>query len=291
MSLPVQSRLLSGGSFLETSHAMHPASLAPGSIVGSWRLLAWVSQGSYGVVFRAERTANPEAGPFALKFALQPGDPRFALEVELLSRIHHPNVPRLHDSGEWSGPGGALFPFLVMGWVEGLPLYSWGGAVDRLAPAAGHSLKSEEWPPEDLADAEQLGHRPCRREREVVRVATGRGACEHRGAGHGGAGGSSSGAAGWRRYLRWRHGADVLPFLRASAPGEGGRIDGRCHKGKYAINGGCWVRVDVSDLDECKGIRRGNTAAHARHRAGAAGSRGSSTNICPGLSRKLFSPL
>ncbi|HYI00095.1 serine/threonine-protein kinase [Hyalangium sp.] len=89
-----------------------------------------VSQGSYGIVFRAERAANPEAGPFALKLALQPGDPRFALEAELLSRIHHPNVPRPHDSGQWSGPGGALFPFLVMDWVEGLPLYSWA----RLQP-------------------------------------------------------------------------------------------------------------------------------------------------------------
>jgi len=37
---------------LETAHAMHPASLPPGSIVGSWRLRARGSQGSYGVVFR-----------------------------------------------------------------------------------------------------------------------------------------------------------------------------------------------------------------------------------------------
>jgi eukaryotic-like serine/threonine-protein kinase len=110
---------------LETSHTVHPTSLGPGSLVGPWRLLALVAQGTQGVVFRAERAAAPEAGPVALKVAIQPGDPRFALEIELLSRTQHPNVPRLRDSGQWSGPGGAQYPFLVMEWVEGLPLYSW----------------------------------------------------------------------------------------------------------------------------------------------------------------------
>jgi hypothetical protein len=88
-------------------------------------LLGLVAQGSSGVVFRAERAGQPEAGIVALKLARQPGDPRFALEGELLSRVRHPGVPRLHDSGEWTGPGGALFPFLVMDWVDGLPLYAW----------------------------------------------------------------------------------------------------------------------------------------------------------------------
>jgi eukaryotic-like serine/threonine-protein kinase len=116
---------------LETPRPVHPASLPPGSIVGSWRLLGLVSRNIHGVVFRAERTAQPESGSFALKLALQPGDPRFAVEVELLSRIRHPNVPRVHDSGQWSGPGGALFPFLVIDWIKGLPLYSWARVQPR----------------------------------------------------------------------------------------------------------------------------------------------------------------
>ncbi|MDY7233347.1 serine/threonine-protein kinase [Hyalangium rubrum] len=100
--------------------------------MGPWRLLGLTAEGSYGVVFRAERAASPGAGVFALKLARQPEDPRFALEVELLSRVEHPNVPRLHDSGEWAGPEGALHPFLVMDWVEGLPLYSWA-RIQRLS--------------------------------------------------------------------------------------------------------------------------------------------------------------
>ena len=115
---------------------MHPATLPPGSIVGSWRLLALASQGSFGVVFRAESTTAPESGPVALKFALQPGDPRFALEAKLLSRMQHPNLPRLRDSGEWSSSGGATYSFLVMDWVEGLPLYSWA----RLQPRSSREV-------------------------------------------------------------------------------------------------------------------------------------------------------
>jgi len=115
---------------------MHPATLPPGSIVGSWRLLGLASQGSFGAVFRAESTTAPESGPAALKFALQPGDPRFALEAEFLSRLQHPNLPRLRDSGEWRSSGGATYSFLVMDWVEGLPLYSWA----RLRPRSSREV-------------------------------------------------------------------------------------------------------------------------------------------------------
>src|SRR5689334_14400392 len=109
---------------------MHPSTLPPGSIVGSWRLLGLASQGSFGAVFRAESTTSPSSRPAALKFALQPGDPRFALEVEFLSRMQHPNLPRLRGSGKWRTSGGTAYSFLVMDWVEGLPLYAWA----RLRP-------------------------------------------------------------------------------------------------------------------------------------------------------------
>ncbi|MBN1205747.1 MAG: serine/threonine protein kinase [Myxococcaceae bacterium] len=110
---------------METVPTVNPAALPPGTRVGPWRLVALVAQGSHGLVFRAEHSVHPDMGPCALKLARQPRDPRFAREVELLSRIHHPNVPRLHDAGEWMGPGGTPFPFLVMDWIEGLSLYAW----------------------------------------------------------------------------------------------------------------------------------------------------------------------
>ena len=110
---------------METAPQMAPASLPPGTEVGSWRLVGLRAQGTYGVLYSAERTAAPGSGLVALKLALHSLDPRFEREAELLSRIHHLNVPKLHERGTWNGPDGALFPFLVMDWVQGLPLYSW----------------------------------------------------------------------------------------------------------------------------------------------------------------------
>ncbi|RKH44785.1 serine/threonine-protein kinase [Corallococcus llansteffanensis] len=79
--------------------------------------------GAYGAVYRAFAEGHP--GPVALKLALYPGDERFAREVELLSRLRHPHVPRLLGHGHWLPPGGPPHPFLAMEYVEGVSLYAW----------------------------------------------------------------------------------------------------------------------------------------------------------------------
>ncbi len=106
--------------------APHPALLPPGTVVGRWRVVAWASRGVHGAVYRAVQVDKELSPPVALKVALLPRDPRFAREVELLSRMRHPSVPRLWDSGEWQHPSGTLHPFLVMDWVDGVPLYEQG---------------------------------------------------------------------------------------------------------------------------------------------------------------------
>jgi predicted Ser/Thr protein kinase len=110
---------------METVHAGDAASVRPGTEVGSWRVLRRHRQGSYGVIYLAEQVGQEGAMPGALKLALHPGDPRFEREVELLSRLNHPHVPRLLDSGTWTSPEGTSLPFLVMEWVEGVSLYEW----------------------------------------------------------------------------------------------------------------------------------------------------------------------
>ncbi|SET80660.1 serine/threonine-protein kinase [Stigmatella erecta] len=84
-------------------------------------------QGSYGAVYQVEPVEGGKDTPFALKLALHAGDPRFEREAELLSRLHHPNVPRLQARGHWAPREGGLFPYLVMEWVEGVSLYDWAG--------------------------------------------------------------------------------------------------------------------------------------------------------------------
>jgi eukaryotic-like serine/threonine-protein kinase len=93
--------------------------------VGPWRVVGSAGHGVHGAVYQAVREGPEPSTPVALKLALLPRDPRFAREVELLSRVDHPSVPRLRDAGAWQHPAGTLHPYLVMEWVDGTPLYEW----------------------------------------------------------------------------------------------------------------------------------------------------------------------
>ncbi len=113
---------------LMESDDLNPGSLPPGTRIGPWRLLGQRGRGAYGVVYRAVHEEQQHAHVVALKLALHPGDGRFAREAELLSRVHHPAVPRLLDSGHWQPHEGVSYAWLVMEWVEGSPLYEWAQA-------------------------------------------------------------------------------------------------------------------------------------------------------------------
>jgi hypothetical protein len=99
--------------------------LRPGSLVGSWLVEGYAGRGTYGAVYRARRAGVPDAPLVALKVAVFPEDPRFLCERELLSRTHHPAVPRLLDWGWWVAGPEASHPYLVLEWVRGLSLYEW----------------------------------------------------------------------------------------------------------------------------------------------------------------------
>ncbi len=129
------------GPALETD----PTALPPGTQVGTWQVSGIRGWGSFGAVYRASPAGGAQVGPVALKLAISPGDSRFEREVELLSRIRHPSVPRLLDAGVWLSPQGGSHPFVVMEWVEGEPLYVWAArrnpssrqVLALLAQAAG----------------------------------------------------------------------------------------------------------------------------------------------------------
>ncbi len=100
-----------------------PATLLPlHTVLGGWRVVAWAGCGVHGTVYRAVPADDELASPVALKLALHPDDPRFAREAELLARCLHPSIPRLLDQGSWLSPAGTRHPFLVLQWVEGVPL-------------------------------------------------------------------------------------------------------------------------------------------------------------------------
>ena len=99
-----------------------------GSRVGSWVVQERMGGGTHGVVFRVVHVDRPDGSSYALKLARQPEDPRFEREATLLSRIHHPAVPRFVEQGVWTSPRGRRYPWFVMEWVEGMSLYKWAEA-------------------------------------------------------------------------------------------------------------------------------------------------------------------
>lgn len=116
-----------------------PRGLAAGRCVGPWRILRWLGEGGYGVVYLAEDTRAVADGGLtglvALKLAMgrtRDEEPqarrRLLREAEILSRVVHPQVVRCLGQGEWHG-----VPFLVLEYVPGPKLYDWSALRNRTA--------------------------------------------------------------------------------------------------------------------------------------------------------------
>ncbi len=109
---------------------MHP--LASGTRFGRWRVQAFEGHGAFGAVYRAERVGFRHSEPGALKVSLLWWNGRMKREVELLTRLSHPGIPRLLDRGQPRPSSGDEYPYFVMEWVHGTPLYAW---AEQSAPS------------------------------------------------------------------------------------------------------------------------------------------------------------
>lgn len=116
-----------------------PRWLQAGMCVGSWRILRWLGQGGYGVVYLAEDARRVSAGGVkrlaALKFAVgrtKVEDPqarrRLLREGDILRQVVHSHVVRCLGQGEHQG-----VPYLVLEYVPGLDLYGWSAFRNRTA--------------------------------------------------------------------------------------------------------------------------------------------------------------
>jgi eukaryotic-like serine/threonine-protein kinase len=97
-----------------------PSALPPGAKVGPWRVVRLLGLGANGAVYLVRRWGRL----YALKVAMRPGDKRLLRERRLLRRVKHPGVVGLRGWGWWLGRKKG-FPYLVMEYIEGLPLYAW----------------------------------------------------------------------------------------------------------------------------------------------------------------------
>ncbi len=96
-----------------------------GDRLGPWRLTERIAQGGMGTVFKAERADGVYQRVVAMK--LLHGLPgglegeRLAVERQVLADLQLAHVARLYDGG--TTPGG--HPYLVMEYVDGVPLDQW----------------------------------------------------------------------------------------------------------------------------------------------------------------------
>ncbi len=98
--------------------------LAPGTLVGAWRILEPIGLGGMGEVYLAERADGHFEQRVALKLIRRGMDSReiirrFLTERQILARLDHPGIARLLDGG--SAEDGR--PYFVMEHVEGEPLF------------------------------------------------------------------------------------------------------------------------------------------------------------------------
>ncbi|MEZ5291528.1 MAG: serine/threonine-protein kinase [Vicinamibacterales bacterium] len=103
-----------------------PAASAADPIVGMrlgpWKVVDVLGHGGMGTVYLAERADGQYRQKVALKLvpgaAAGPQSSRFAVELEALARLTHPNIAHLIDAG--TTPEGS--PYLVMEFVDGQPI-------------------------------------------------------------------------------------------------------------------------------------------------------------------------
>ena len=101
---------------------------ATGTVFGDWQIMAFVSKGGNGEVYRVENRISGQVA--ALKVLVAASDAakheRFLREVKLLGRLNGPHFPRLFAAGEVEG-----HPYFVIEFLEPVELPKSDHAIAR----------------------------------------------------------------------------------------------------------------------------------------------------------------
>ncbi|MEQ1689955.1 MAG: serine/threonine-protein kinase [Gemmatimonas sp.] len=108
--------------------------LAPGTLVGPYRLTELVGRGGMGEVYRARRADGELDLEVAVKLLRADARSdtlarRFIAERALLARLSHPNIASILDAG--TSPDGR--PYLVLRYVDGEPVTQYAARLDLTA--------------------------------------------------------------------------------------------------------------------------------------------------------------
>jgi len=98
-----------------------------------FRVLRCLGAGGMGTVYEAEQLQPRRRVAFKLLQLLTvEGRRRFEREAQVLAELHHPGIASIHAQGVAKAPIGDL-PYLVMEYVNGVPLTSHAKALDERA--------------------------------------------------------------------------------------------------------------------------------------------------------------
>ena len=96
--------------------------------IGPYRPIRLLGRGGMGEVYLAEKDGEDGSRYAVKRINAQSlnaeGRGRFKREAAILARLDHPGIARVLDTGE-SGEGRAAAPYLVMEFVDGVPLGRW----------------------------------------------------------------------------------------------------------------------------------------------------------------------
>lgn len=111
----------------ELLHHAEQAVPAEGDLLGPWRLQQCLARGGMGMVYLAGRADGMYSQQVAVKLLPAMGGQavaaRLVAERRILASLQHPNIARLYDGGSTE----AGQPYLVMEYVQGVPLDQWCG--------------------------------------------------------------------------------------------------------------------------------------------------------------------
>jgi serine/threonine protein kinase len=132
--------------------------LSPGEILGGrYRLVRHVAAGGMGDVWQAtdQLLARTVAAKVLVPALL--GDPtfevRFQVEARMLATVEHPGIVSVYDFGKCQLSTGVTVAYLVMPYVDGVPLSRWITALGRLSVGHTTSVVAQ------AADALHAAHR------------------------------------------------------------------------------------------------------------------------------------